>query len=99
MPSKQASPREGEGRSVAERMAREIIPKWTIDKRERRQHYGVRECLGGADDGGAWSCRGIAPTVSRGFLHRPVGYVPAILRSKIDLLYHIWQSATYHENA
>ena len=29
MPSKQASPREGEGRSVAERMAREIIPKWT----------------------------------------------------------------------
>ena len=29
MPSKQVSPREGEGRSVAERMAREIIPKWT----------------------------------------------------------------------
>ena len=29
MPSKQASPRGGEGRSVAERMAREIIPKWT----------------------------------------------------------------------
>ena len=31
MPSKQASPREGEGRSacLAERMAREIIPKWT----------------------------------------------------------------------
>ena len=29
MPSKQASPRGGEGRSVAERMAREIIPQWT----------------------------------------------------------------------
>ena len=29
MPSKQASPRGGEDRSVAERMAREIVPKWT----------------------------------------------------------------------
>ena len=29
MPSKQASPRGGEGRSVAERMACEIIQKWT----------------------------------------------------------------------
>ena len=29
MPSKQASPRGGEGRSTAERMAREIIPQWT----------------------------------------------------------------------
>ena len=52
MPSKQASPREGEGRSVAERMAREIIPKWTNASAANTMEY-EKQCLGGV--WGGWA--------------------------------------------